>query len=68
AVPVGDDAALADGAAALLADVARRLAMGAAARAWAWENRASVGAERFAALYDEVIAARAAGRPKRVAA
>ncbi len=68
AVPVGDDAALAEGVAVLLADPARRLAMGAAARDWAWENRASVCAERFAALYDEVIAARAAGRPKRVAA
>ena len=55
AVPVGDDAALAEGAMALLSDPERRAAMGAAARAWAWENRAAVGAERLVALYEEVI-------------
>ena len=54
AVPVGDDAALADAVRALLSDPARRLAMGVAARAWAWENRASVAADHFAALYREV--------------
>lgn len=58
AVPVGDDAALAETAAALLLDPARRHAMGEAARAWARENRASVSAERFAALYGEVSDAR----------
>jgi glycosyltransferase involved in cell wall biosynthesis len=55
AVPVGDDAALAEAATALLSDPARRAAMGAAARAWAFENRAAAGAARFVALYEEVI-------------
>ena len=65
AVAVGDDASLADAVLALLADPARRLAMGAAARSWAWENRASVGAARFLALYEEVIARGGAARPSR---
>lgn len=54
AVPVGDDAALAAAVRALLSDPARRLAMGAAALGWARENRASVAAGRFEALYREV--------------
>ncbi len=65
AVPVGDDAALAEATAALLSDPARRRAMGVAARAWARENRACVTAERFAALYGEVSASRGGARPTR---
>jgi len=69
AVPVGDDAALAEAAASLLLDPGRRCAMGEAARAWARENRAAIAAERFAGLYGEVSDARAAAaRRKRAAA
>ncbi len=66
-VPVGDDAALADAAAALLADPGRRREMGAAARAWAWENRAAVTAERFETLYREVTGGREAAPRRRAA-
>lgn len=62
AVPVGDDAALARAIRELLSDPPRRLAMGAAARAWAWENRASAAAGRFEALYREVTSGGAAPR------
>ena len=65
AVPVGDDAALAGAARALLGDPARRAAMGAAARSWAWENRAAAGAARFLALYEEVIARGGVAPPSR---
>jgi len=68
AVPVGDDAALAEAAASLLFDAGRRRAMGEAARAWAREHRATVAAERFAAIYGEVSDARAGARRKRAAA
>jgi glycosyltransferase involved in cell wall biosynthesis len=57
AVPVGDDAALADAAASLLVEPGRRLRMGAAAREWAWANRAATTAERFEALYRDVTGA-----------
>lgn len=66
AVPVADDAALASAAAALLADPGRRQEMGEAARAWAWENRAAVAAERFESLYREVTRGRE-GVPRRPA-
>jgi glycosyltransferase involved in cell wall biosynthesis len=57
AVPVGDDAALAEGILALLADEPRRRAMGDAARAWAEAHDADDTAEAFERIYAEVRAA-----------
>jgi glycosyltransferase involved in cell wall biosynthesis len=54
AVPVGDDAALADAAAGLLLDPARRRRMGAAALEWARANDAEATARRFEELYRRV--------------
>jgi len=55
AVPVGDSAALADGALALLRDSARREQLGRAAQAWARAHDADWTAARFESLYDLVI-------------
>ncbi|MEO8056169.1 MAG: glycosyltransferase, partial [Acidobacteriota bacterium] len=57
AVPVGDDAALAAGILALLADEPRRRAMGDAARAWAAAHDADATAAAFERIYTEVRAA-----------
>jgi glycosyltransferase involved in cell wall biosynthesis len=57
AVPVGDDAALAAGILALLADEPRRHAMGEAARTWARAHDADATAAAFERIYAEVIAA-----------
>jgi glycosyltransferase involved in cell wall biosynthesis len=54
AVPVGDDATLADAIVALLEDPERRLGMGAAALEWARANDAGATARRFEELYREV--------------
>ena len=51
AVPVGDAAALADGALALLRDPARREQLGRAAQAWARAHDADWTAARFEAIY-----------------
>jgi glycosyltransferase involved in cell wall biosynthesis len=56
-VPVGDDAALAAGILALLADVPRRKAMGDAARTWAKAHDADATAVAFERIYAEVMAA-----------
>jgi glycosyltransferase involved in cell wall biosynthesis len=58
AVPAGDDAALAAGVLALLADEPRRRAMGEAARAWARAHDAHFTAAAFERIYAEVLAAR----------
>lgn len=57
AVPVGDDAALAAGILALLADEPRRRAMGEAARIWARAHDADATAAAFSRIYAEVGAA-----------
>lgn len=57
AVPAGDDAALAGGILALLADEPRRRAMGDAARAWAEAHDADATAAAFERIYAEVRAA-----------
>jgi glycosyltransferase involved in cell wall biosynthesis len=63
AVPVGDDAALAEGILALLADAPRRRAMGNAARAWAEARDADATAASFERIYAEACGApRRAGR------
>lgn len=54
AVPVGDDAALADAVEALLRDPERRRRMGAAALAWARANDSAATARRFEQLYRDV--------------
>jgi glycosyltransferase involved in cell wall biosynthesis len=56
AVPVGDDAALAAGILALLADEPRRRAMGEAARSWARANDADATAAAFEKIYADVLA------------
>ena len=56
AVPVGDDAALAAGILALLADEPRRRAMGEAARSWARANDADATAAAFERIYADVLA------------
>ncbi|MCM3877106.1 MAG: glycosyltransferase, partial [Thermoanaerobaculia bacterium] len=55
AVPVGDDAALAAGILALLADEPRRRAMGEAARTWARAHDADATASGFERIYAEVL-------------
>lgn len=57
AVPVGDDAALAAGILALLADEPRRRAMGRAAQDWARAHDADATAAAFERIYAEVLAA-----------
>ena len=57
AVPVGNPAALADAMAALLTDPARRHALAAAARDWAYEHDADHTATMFDRLYREVTKA-----------
>jgi len=59
AVPVGDDAALAAGILALLADEPRRRAMGEAVRSWARANDADATAAAFERIYVAALAARA---------
>ncbi len=54
AVPVGDAAALAAGALALLRDPARREQLGRAAQAWARAHDADWTATRFEAIYEQV--------------
>jgi glycosyltransferase involved in cell wall biosynthesis len=54
AVPVGDDAALADATAALLADEPRRLALAAEAQRRATRHDADFTAQRFERLYEEM--------------
>jgi glycosyltransferase involved in cell wall biosynthesis len=62
-VPPAEAGALADAIAALLADPARRAAMGAAgARRIAEQFSWRVCAQRTALLYEEVLASRRAGR------
>jgi len=53
-VPVGDAAALAAGALALLRDPARREQLGRAAQAWARAHDADWTATRFEAIYEQV--------------
>jgi glycosyltransferase involved in cell wall biosynthesis len=54
AVPVKDDAALADAAEGLLRDPERRRRMGSAALEWALANDSSASARRFEEIYREV--------------
>ena len=56
AVPVRDDAALADAILARLGDEPRRRAMGDAARAWAAANDADATAAAFERIYSEASA------------
>jgi glycosyltransferase involved in cell wall biosynthesis len=58
AVPVGDDAALGHAILELLGDPARRLAMGARARAWARLHDADATADAFTRIYEDVLRAR----------
>ena len=58
AVPPGDDAALAAGVLALLADEPRRRSLGEAARTWARAHDADFTAAAFEKIYSEVLAAR----------
>ena len=58
AVPVGDDASLADAVLALLRDPARRLDIGEIARSWAREHDADETARRFEEIYSELAGAR----------
>ena len=55
AVPVGDAAALASAAIALLEDAPRRERIAAAARAWALTHDADWTAEQFERIYAEVV-------------
>jgi glycosyltransferase involved in cell wall biosynthesis len=57
AVPVGDDAALAEGILTLLRDEPRRRAMGEAARRWARDHDADATAAAFERIYREIIGA-----------
>jgi glycosyltransferase involved in cell wall biosynthesis len=59
AVPVGDDAALAEGILALLENEPRRQAMGEAARSWARAHDADATAAAFETIYAQERAARA---------
>jgi len=55
AVPVGDDAALAEGIQTLLGDGRRRKAMGEAAQQWARDHDADATAAAFERIYSDVL-------------
>jgi glycosyltransferase involved in cell wall biosynthesis len=64
AVPVGDDAALADAVIALLNDPPRRARIAAAARAWALAHDADWTAQRLEQIYADLVADRSSSNPR----